>query len=575
MDDKRYEAIAAKLDADASEAIAVKEWPTLPLEALHGLAGDAVHLATTDCEADPAAVLITFLTWFGAACGQPDGRTPYVRIGETRHAPRLFTAVVGASSRARKGTSKYPVQRLMEESTLFSTSPLVSSSNNNIVTYDSHTVVTPPPLFTKKEERSPCPASEGPLSSGEGIIYRLRDPSEETDDDGRPIDKGSADKRLIVIEGELGGVLKVMQREGSIVSTVLRVAWDGGVIEPLTKTSRIRASHPHLCIVGHITADELKALLTTVDLRNGLANRFLWVMARRTRLISRPQPMPDAAVTALATRIAAALEQATPGQVAWSASALEHWDDLYPELTGEREGAWGYATGRAEAQVPRLALIYALLDQQAVIQPEHLDAAYALWRYCDASARYLFAETAADLIGNKILDALREAGGVMTQTALHALFARNLPADKLAAALMLLQEHGRITSETRKTGGRPSVTWRLNTNEKRRINEQRGSSSTTESLSTNEERRINEERDTSFFFLRKKGESDALAMELARSAGLEVRAMLAGQLSEADWSRLTSGYTQICERQDAEGRTRLTALIEQIDTAYNSREVAA
>ena len=96
MDDAHYESIASRLDADESDAIAVKEWPVLPLEALHGLAGDAVHLATTDCEADPAAVLITFLAWFGAACGQPDGKTPYLRIGETRHAPRLFAAVVGA-----------------------------------------------------------------------------------------------------------------------------------------------------------------------------------------------------------------------------------------------------------------------------------------------------------------------------------------------------------------------------------------------------------------------------------------------------------------------------------------------
>lgn len=478
---------AASLIGDEPDPIAVKEWPTLPPEALHGLAGDAVRLATADCEADPAAVLITFLAWFGCACGQPDGKTPYLRIGETRHAPRLFAAVVGASSRARKGTSKYPVQRLMEEAHLFSTSPLVSPDSNNAVTSVADAGGNPSLSFTKKEERSKCPASEGPLSSGEGIIYRLRDASEETDDDGRPVDKGSADKRLIVVEGELGGVFKVMQRDGSIVSTVLRVAWDGGTIEPLTKTSRIRASNPHLCIVGHITADELKELLTTVDLRNGLANRFLWVMARRTRLVSRPKPMPDEAVSALSGKIGAALNRATPGQVAWSASALEVWDTLYPELTGEREGAWGYATGRAEAQVPRLALIYALLDSRMTIEPDHLEAAHAVWRYCDASARYLFAESAADPIGNKILDALRAAGGTMSQTALHAAFGRNLPADKLGSALTLLQEHGRVTSETRKTSGRPSVVWKLLLNEERRIK-------SSESM----------QPDTSFFFLRKK-----------------------------------------------------------------------
>jgi hypothetical protein len=476
---------AARLAGDDADAIAVKEWPTLPPEALHGLAGDAVRLATADCEADPAAVLITLLAWFGAACGQPDGKTPYIRIGETRHAPRLFAAVVGASSRARKGTSKYPVQRLMEEADIFASSCLVPSVSNKNNTNVRLGDFPSPSIY--EERRKKLPMSEGPLSSGEGIIYRLRDASEETGDDGRPVDKGSADKRLIVVEGELGGVFKVMQRDGSIVSTVLRVAWDGGVIEPLTKTSRIRASNPHLCIVGHITADELKELLTTVDLRNGLANRFLWVMARRTRQISRPKAMPDDAVADLSGRIGAALAHATPGQVAWSASALELWDALYPALTGEREGAWGYATGRAEAQVPRLALIYALLDNRLVIDPEHLEAAHAVWRYCDASARYLFAESAADPIGNKIMDALRAAGGAMTQTALHAAFGRNLPADKLGAALTLLQEHGRITSEARKTSGRPSVIWKLLINEERRIKPH-----------------DNAPPDTSFFFLRKK-----------------------------------------------------------------------
>jgi len=88
MDDARYESIASKLDTDESDLIAVKEWPTLPQEALHGLAGDAVRLATADCEADPAAVLMTFLAWFGCACGQPDGSTPYLRIGETKPSDR-------------------------------------------------------------------------------------------------------------------------------------------------------------------------------------------------------------------------------------------------------------------------------------------------------------------------------------------------------------------------------------------------------------------------------------------------------------------------------------------------------
>lgn len=436
----------------------VKVWPTLPPEALQGLAGDVVRLATADCEADPAAVLMTFLTWFGAACGDPAGKTPYLSIGETRHSPRLYGAIVGASAHARKGTSKSPPQRLMDEAQR-PDSDLSASSRKC-------------PLSASFQK---CPLSEGPLSSGEGIIHRLRDPSDERDKDGDLNDPGSSDKRLMVIEGELGSVFKVMQREGSIVSTVLRVAWDGGTIEPLTKCNRIKATNPHLCIVGHITRDELKELLTQVDLRNGLANRFLWCMARRNGFVPLPQPMPDNQVMKLATRIRAALDHATPTQVAWSASALEIWREKYAELSADRPGAWGYATARAEAQVCRLALIYALLDSRFTIEPDHLAAALGFWRYCDDSAAYLFAELEADPIGNKILEALRAAGGEMSQTEIYRMFSCNLPAAKLAAALTLLQEHGRIGQVQRKTGGRPAVIWALSDvlNSKKSTNKER------------------------------------------------------------------------------------------------------
>jgi hypothetical protein len=421
------DALRAPSDADT----AVKTWPILPEAALRGIAGDVVRLATQDCEADPAAILATFLTWFGVACGRPDGTTPYIAIGETRHSPRLFTALVGSSSRARKGTSKHPVQRLMVQ----------AQSALGFM---------------------PCPQSDGPLSSGEGIIYQLRDGSDKRDKDGELVDPGSGDKRLVVIEGELGAVFKVMQREGSIVSTVLRVAWDGGVIDPITKNNKIRSTSPHLAIVGHITSDELKELLTQVDLRNGLANRFLWCMVRRTRLCSRPSPMPEGQAADLADAIRTAIQKAQDaGLIGWTGDALNAWDGLYTGLTEERPGGWGYATARAEAQVQRLALVYALLDSSTVITQDHLKAAHAFWRYCDASARYLFAESEGDPIGNKILEALRDAGGEMSQTELHGIFGRNLSAAKLTAALQLLQEHGRITQEQRPTGGRKSVVWKL------------------------------------------------------------------------------------------------------------------
>ena len=58
----------------------------------------------------------------------------------------------------------------------------------------------------------------GGVGSGEGIISELKD------------EQGveSKDKRLLIFESEFATVLRVMQREGNILSPILRQAWDCG-----------------------------------------------------------------------------------------------------------------------------------------------------------------------------------------------------------------------------------------------------------------------------------------------------------------------------------------------------------
>jgi hypothetical protein len=73
-------------------------------------------------------------------------------------------------------------------------------------------------------------------------------------------------------------------------------------------------------------------------------------------------------------------------------------------------GLLGAITGRAEAQTVRLALLYALLDQAPTIAQIHLEAALALWTFCEASARYVFGDLLGDPIADTILRALRIAG---------------------------------------------------------------------------------------------------------------------------------------------------------------------
>lgn len=58
--------------------------------------------------------------------------------------------------------------------------------------------------------------------------------------------------------------------------------------------------------------------------------------------------------------------------------ARAEWVHQYPILTQERPGLYGAATARAEAQVMRLALIYALLDRSRRLSLTVAEACEAL-----------------------------------------------------------------------------------------------------------------------------------------------------------------------------------------------------
>ena len=81
------------------------------------------------------------------------------------------------------------------------------------------------------------------------------------------------------------------------------------------------------------------------------------------------------------------------------------WAETYKALSGGHPGLLGYVTARAEAQVTRLACLYALADLSTVVRVEHLRAALAVWRFSFESARYQF----GDRTGNPVADKIREA----------------------------------------------------------------------------------------------------------------------------------------------------------------------
>lgn len=415
----------ASINTNPEEEFSVRQWPVLSERALVGLAGEFVSFVCERSEADPAAVLFQYLT----AAGCFFGRDAYVAVDATKHHPRFFSAVVGSTAKARKGTSSDPVEELMK---------LVGQCG----------VVAPK-------------ITGGPLSSGEGLIHAVRDASERLDKEGKTTDPGVADKRLLVIDGELSSALKVMQRDGNTLSAILRGAWDGKTLAPLTKNNQIVASDPHICIVGHITSEELKELLAKCDVFNGFVNRFLWVCARRQKLVPVPQALDRGRLLECASTLATTRKSIPNGEVEWSADARKIWKEIYPQLSSDdQSGALGAITGRGEAQTIRLALVYMLLDTAQTIQPKHLEAALAAWQYCFDSARYIYGGVESNPLVRAILESLKN--GARTQTELSKLFQGHASSDKLRGALMKLQASGRITCDKQaQNGGRPTTVWSL------------------------------------------------------------------------------------------------------------------
>jgi hypothetical protein len=139
--------------------------------------------------------------------------------------------------------------------------------------------------------------------------------------------------------------------------------------------------------------------------------------------------------------------------------ATKAWGATYKDLSAERPGLLGAVTARAEAQVIRLALIFCLLDGKDKIDTAHLEAAMAIWAYCDESAALIFGDSLGDPVTDDILTALRRSASGMTRTDISNLFGRHRTSDQIGGALATLLKMGLAKFEEKKTDGRPVEVW--------------------------------------------------------------------------------------------------------------------
>jgi hypothetical protein len=222
------------------------------------------------------------------------------------------------------------------------------------------------------------------------------------------------------------------------------------------------ATGAHIAIIAHVTGEELRRYLDTTEMVNGFANRFLWFCVKRSKSIADDDArrIDPAKLAPLVERLHRAVDFArTVHEMRRDDEACEDWRKVYPILSAGKPGLLGAATSRGEAQVMRLALIYALLDCSQSIGRRHLRAALALWTYAEDSARFIFGDALGDPTADAILDALRRNALGLTRTEISGLFSRNKPGSEISRALRSLAEVGAVRTVMGDSGGRPSERW--------------------------------------------------------------------------------------------------------------------
>src|ERR1700689_2124262 len=263
--------------------------PPLAEPALYGIAGRIVNSLAPHTEADPAAVLLQFLSAFGNLVGP----VPHCRVGATRHGLNLFVVLVGESSKARKGTSWRQISSLFADAD---------------------------PGWVARRVTTARPTAYG-------IIHALRDQQPATD------------RRLFLLAEEFASVLHMLGQRTGQLSPLLRCAWDGGDLSVQNGSHLLHATGAHLSLVAHITESELAHHLSRTEAHNGFANRCLWTSVRRSQSLPEGGALPPDQLSSLARELRRTLNWAqsqTEILFRRTPAARKLWQDRYPAFSQGR-----------------------------------------------------------------------------------------------------------------------------------------------------------------------------------------------------------------------------------------------
>ena len=369
--------------------------PEMGAAAFTGVFGEFVGLTASETEADKAALLGHYMAYFCSYIG----RRVYSMADGAIHYPNLFFGLVGESSKGRKGTAHKRVKQLWQHA-------VPDFVDFNIM---------------------------NGLHSGEGLIHNVRDA--DPNDDG---DKGVEDKRRLFVEEELSGPLSRMDQPGNTLSEILRQAFDGEKLQTITKNDPMVSRGAHISIVGHGVIDEITTAVTQGSIRNGLANRFIWLYSDRANIIPRPKPFPhlDKLVMSLQTAVARIDEKyPEPTHIDFNNKAGLIWDQAYSNLSRAEPGVLGRLTSRAEAHTLRLALLYAAVEGAEYIKENHLFAALDIFEYSKISVKLIWGNKTGNQVSEKLHQALVNNPEGLSRRQIYEVFQNHISSQQLQQAI--------------------------------------------------------------------------------------------------------------------------------------------
>jgi hypothetical protein len=166
-------------------------------------------------------------------------------------------------------------------------------------------------------------------------------------------------------------------------------------------------------------------------------------------------------LSTFAPKLASAIKHGIDaGELDFDIEADNLWERMYPEISKAVGGFVGEMMARSEAQIMRLTLIYALLDEASAMRVEHLEGAIALWDYCKASVRFVFGNLSGD--AQKIMDVLVAYPDGISRTDLHIALKKNLYGERLRLATEELIGLELLKDKKKESGGRPTTIYTAN-----------------------------------------------------------------------------------------------------------------